>query len=219
MEKVLSLLLMAMLFSASTYVTAAIKIPGKDVGTKLDRNSKLGKVIYKKLGLSNTTSCRVSLPGKSGTSPRVAKVAARLAVWAEQQTPGSGIPSIYLGRRGDKRVTLFGPALDPYNMGVTEKFIEINDKIGSKKPMGADKSNRVHWIGLSHIGAVTDNLKSYKDGILDGDAFGKMGFKVKSVRLKPRRFKKPKRMKKTYEVDVLVIKSLGKARVYGVCIG
>ena len=219
MKKVLSLLLMVILFSSSTYLTAAIGIPGKDVGAELDRNGPLGKVIYKKLGLSKGAVCRVSLPGKSGTSPRVVRVTSRLAVWVEKQTPSTGIPTIYLGKKGDKRVTLTGPALDPYNMGVTEKFIEINDQIGSKKPMVIDKSKRVHWIGLSHIGAVADNLKSYKDGILDGDAFGKMGFKVKSVRLKPRRFKKPKRMKKTYEVDVLVIKSLGKARVYGVCIG
>ena len=220
MKKTVFLLLFTALYSVSSYVAAApLKIPQSDSGTLLNKNSLFGKKLYKKLNLSRAAVCRVALPNPKGTTPRVAITSARLAVWAEDQKPGSGTPNIYLGRRGDKRVTLTGPALDPYNMGVNQNFIEINDQVGKHKPMGIDKSNRVHWIGLGNMHALGSKIKSYQDGLFDGDAFSKMSFKVKTFRPTKKRFKKTKRNQRDFQVDLLIIKSIGKVRVYGVCLG
>ncbi len=204
----------------SSYVAAApLKIPQSDSGTLLNKNSLFGKKLYKKLNLSRAAVCRVALPNPKGTTPRVAITSARLAVWAEDQKPTSGTPNIYLGRRGDKKVTLIGPALDPYNMGVNQNFIEINDQVGSHKPMGIDKSNKVHWIGLGHMHKLGARIKSYQDGLFDGDAFSKMSFKVKTFRPTKKFGKKTKRNQRDFQVDLLIIKSIGRVRVYGVCLG
>jgi hypothetical protein len=220
MKKIFLYLLFTTLCSVSSYVAAAaLQIPQKDVGILLDKNGVFGKQLYKKLELSNNAVCQVALPDPKGNTPRVAKISERLAVWAEAQTPTSGPPAIYLGRRGDKKVTLIGPALDPVNMGVNEKVLKINDEIGSQRPMGIDKSNKVHWIGLAHIDEVGKGLKSFKDGVFDGDAFSKMSFKIKTFRPSKKVGQKTKRNERIFQVDLLIIKSIGRVRVYGVCLG
>lgn len=220
MKKIFLYLLFTTLCSVSSYVAAAaLQIPQNDVGTLLDKNGVFGKQLYKKLELSSHAQCRVALPDPKGNTPRVAKISARLAVWAEDQTPTSGPPTIYLGRRGDKKVTLIGPALDPVNMGVNEKFIKINDEVGSQRPMGIDKSLRIHWMGLAHIDEVGKGLKSFQDGVFDGDAFSKMSFKIKTFRPSKELGKKTQRNENVYQVDLLIIKSIGRVRVYGVCLG
>lgn len=215
--------LSTLLFTAHTYAAwQPQNPPGQNEGTSLDAIIKTASDAAKAKGLSykpldwSTGGCLVSLPDSNKKTARVARVQARMASWIGQQTPDTQSPRVYLQRRGDGRVFLFGPAENILNMGFSDNqnhLVIRQRETADGKDEGViaamDHTNEVHYLPLTNITNLGSGLKAFEDGPLDGDRIGRMTFKVGNGRLGSGR--------DSYTVTALVIKLGGALRVFGLC--